>query len=72
VFTAFTFKASEKECCSSSSTALKMEAVSTSATSVTNYQKILQKTRDAHIFQKSRQHLKILGTRNVTWSKFHT
>jgi hypothetical protein len=27
---------------------------------------------DVKIFQKSRSHLKILGTRTATWSKFHT
>jgi len=26
----------------------------------------------AHIFQKSERHLKILGARRVTWTKFHT
>ena len=29
-------------------------------------------TRGAHIFQKSRSYLKILCTRKVTWSKFHS
>ena len=29
-------------------------------------------SRYAHIFQKSKSHLKILGARRVTWSKFHT
>jgi len=28
--------------------------------------------RIAQIFQKSRNHLKILGTNQMTWSKFHT
>jgi hypothetical protein len=28
--------------------------------------------RDAHMAQKSRNHLKILGARSVAWSKFHT
>jgi hypothetical protein len=28
--------------------------------------------RGAQIFQKSRSHLKILGARRVTWSKFRT
>ena len=34
--------------------------------------KIICCARDAQIFQKSRSHFKILGTRQVTRSKFHT
>jgi len=38
----------------------------------TGLSQYVAQTRDSQIFQKSRNHLKILGSKRVTGSKFHT
>jgi hypothetical protein len=52
-----------------SPSSIKTEAAGSSETSATSYQAMPQ----AHKFsKKSLSHIKILGGRKVTWSKFHT